>query len=379
MRRRLFIALALVLLAGMSYFALNSGVIKLPIDIPLLGHTEATAQPGTTGQGQGAGRRGERGPAPVEVAEAQEAVSATEILAIGSLMSDESVEVTSEASGRVEHIQFEEGKRVKAGDVLVRLDPSLTQAELKDAEARLELAQANFERNQSLRKTGAVAEQAYQEARTNLEVARAAVELARTRAAMMEVKAPFDGILGFRTVSVGAYVTAGTKLVNLEKIDQLKVEFSVPEVFLTQVSPGQKVEVTVDAWPGVTYEGTVYAINPHIDVNGRALQVRATLINNDLRLRPGLLARVIVKGKDEKRVVTVPESAVVLRGGETLIYRLENGRAIETQVTIGRRRNGQVEIIEGLAPKTQVVTAGHARLRNGSEVEIVTPAASVGG
>lgn len=374
MRRRVFIALTLVLLGGMSFYALNSGAIN----IPLAGRSEATAQP-TAGQGGGGERRGQRGPAPVEVTEAKEAVSSTEILAIGSLMSDESVELTSETSGRIEKILFEEGKQVKAGDILVQLDPSLAQAELRDAQARLELAQANYERNRSLQKTGAVTQQAYEEARTNLEVARAAVELARTRAAMTDVKAPFDGILGFRTVSVGAYVTAGTKLVNLEKINELKVEFSIPEVFLSQLNPGQKVEVTVDAWPGVTYEGTVYAINPHVDVNGRALQVRATLKNEDLKLRPGLLARIIIKGKDEKRVVTVPESAVVSRGGETLIYRLENGKAIETQVTIGRRRNGQVEIIEGLEPKTQVVTAGHGRLRNGSEVEIVTPAASVNG
>ena len=373
MHRRVSVVLALVLLAGISFYALNSGVIQIPV----VGRAEPTVQPA---QGQGAGeRRGQRGPAPVEVAEAQQAVSATEILAIGSLMSDESVEVTSETSGRVEEILFEEGRQVKAGDVLVRLDSSLTQAELRDAEARLELAQANYERNQSLQKTGAVARQAFEEARSNLEVAKAAVELARTRAGMMDVKAPFEGILGFRTVSVGTYVTAGTKLVNLEKINELKVQFSLPEVFLAQVSPGQKVEITVDAWPGVTYEGTVYAINPHVDVNGRALQVRASLKNDDLKLRPGLLARVIVKGKDEKRVVLVPESAIVSRGGETLIYRLENGKALETQVSIGRRRNGQVEILAGLEAKTQVVTAGHARLRNGSTVEIVTPAASVGG
>jgi membrane fusion protein (multidrug efflux system) len=374
MRRKLFIALALVVLAGISFYALNSGVIEFPVK----GWPDATAQQ-AGGQGAGGERRGQRGPAPVEVAHAKEAVSATEILAVGSLMSDESVEVTSETAGRVEEIQFEEGKEVKAGDVLVRLDPSLTQAELRDAEARLELAQANYERNQSLQKTGAVARQAYEEARSNLEVAKAAVELARTRAGMMEVKAPFDGVLGFRTVSVGAYVTAGTKLVNLEKINELKVQFSVPEVFLSQLSPGQTVEVTVDAWPTETYEGTVYAINPHVDVNGRALQVRARLRNKDLKLRPGLLARVIIKGKVQKPVILVPESAVVSRGGETLIYRLENGKALETQVTIGRRRNGQVEILEGLKANTQVVTAGHARLRNGSPVEIVTPAASVGG
>lgn len=375
MRNRIITVVALVLLAGFSFYVLNSGMISNPLS-GLWDAPAATQASQATGQGE---RRGARGPTPVEIAEAKEAVTTSEIAAVGSLMSDESVEVTSEAAGRVEEILFEEGKRVKTGDVLVRLDPALAQAELKDAEARLELAQTAYERNQALQKTGAVAKQAYEEARTNLEVARAAVELARTRAAMMVVRAPFDGILGFRTVSVGAYVTAGTKLVNLEKIDQLKAEFSVPEVFLSQLSPGQTVEVMVDAWPGEIYEGTIYALNPHVDVNGRALQARATLVNSDLKLRPGLLARVIVKGKEEKRVVTVPESAVVSRGGETLIYRLEDGKAVETQVTIGRRRNGQVEILQGLAANTQVVTAGHGRLRNGSEVEIVTPAASVGG
>ena len=370
MRKHIAIAAAFVLLGGISYYALNSGVVAIPVP----GKSEAASQ--ATGAGD---RRSQRRPAPVEVAEATQSVSATEILAVGSLMSDESVEVTSETAGRVQEILFKEGNRVKTGDVLVKLDDSLALAELKDAEARLGLAQATYERSRSLQKTGAVAKQSFDEALTNLEVAKAAVELARTRAEMLQVKAPFDGILGFRTVSVGAYVTAGSKLVNLEKIDELKVDFSVPEVFLAQLSPGQKVEVTVDALPGGIHEGTVYAINPHIDVNGRALQVRATLNNRDMELRPGLLARVIVKGKDEKQVVMVPESAIVARGGETLVYRLENGKAVETVVSTGKRRNGQVEILEGLKANTQVVTAGQARLKNGSEVEIVTPAGSAGG
>jgi membrane fusion protein (multidrug efflux system) len=370
MGKRLLIAAAFVILAAASFYALNSGAVRIPV----AGKVETSTTRGETGE-----RRGQRGPVPVEVAEAEETVTATEILAIGSLKSDESVEVTSEAAGRVEEILFEEGNQVKQGDVLIKLDASLALAELKDAEARLALAQATYERNRALQKTGAVAKQSYDEARTNLEVARAAAELARTRADKLQVKAPFDGLLGFRTVSTGAYVLAGTKLVNLEKIDELKVDFSVPEVFLSQVSTGQKVEVTVDAWPGQIYEGTIYAINPHVDVNGRALQVRASLDNADGALRPGLLARVIVKGKDERRVVTVPESAIVARSGESLVFRLEDSKAIETMVVTGKRRNGLVEILEGLSANTQVVTAGQARLKNGSVVEIVMPVGSAGG
>ena len=151
----------------------------------------------------------------------------------------------------------------------------------------------------------------------------------------MQVNAPFDGILGFRAVSVGAYVTAGTKLVNLEKIDKLKVEFSVPEVFLAQLSPGQKIEVTVDAWPGEVYEGSVYAINPHVDVNGRALQVRASLVNAGMKLKPGLLARSYAEGQGRTAGGRHSGKRHRAARGETFVYRLENGRAVETPVVGG--------------------------------------------
>jgi membrane fusion protein (multidrug efflux system) len=370
MVKRFLIVMALALLGVASYYALDRGMVKWPLALRQDVAAKATLRPDD---------RSQRRPVPVEVANAEPAVSTMEILAIGSLASDESVEVTSEAAGRVKEILFEEGNAVKKGDVLVRLDDALAVAEVKDAEARLGLAQTTYDRSRSLQKSGAATKQSYDEAATNLRVAQAAVDLAQTRAAMMQVNAPFDGILGFRTISVGAYVTAGTKLVNLEKIDKLKVEFSVPEVFLAQLSTGQKIEVTVDAWPGEVYEGTVYAINPHIDVNGRALQVRASLVNAGMKLRPGLLARVTLKGKDERQVVAIPESAIVPRGGETFVYRLENGRAIETPVVVGRRRNGIVEILKGLAPNAQVVTAGHARLKDGNEVEVVTAESGASG
>jgi membrane fusion protein (multidrug efflux system) len=370
MVKRILIVLALALLGVASFYALNRGMVRLPV--ASISNLWAQAP-------ERRDDRVQRRPIPVEVAQAQAAVSASEITAIGSLMSDESVEVTSEAAGRVEEILFEEGNDVKAGAVLVKLDPTLILAELKDAEARLTLAETSYNRTRSLQKSGASTQQSYEEALSNLEVARAAVELARTRADRMQVKAPFDGVLGFRTVSVGAYVTAGTKLVNLEKIDELKVGFSVPEVFLAQLSVGQQVELTVDAWPGETYMAIIYAINPHVDVNGRALQVRAQLVNDDLKLRPGLLARIVVKGKDERQVVAIPESAIVPRGGETFVYRLEGGKAVETPVQVGRRRNGIVEIVKGLAANAQVVTAGQARLKDGNEVEVVTAAAGASG
>lgn len=368
MTKRTLILLILVALAFGSFYAVHGGWLRTGAKL---------ADADATNSGASASARRPR--PSVEVATTTQSVTSTDISAIGSLLSDESVDVTSESAGRISQILFQEGNQVKTGDVLVRLDDTLALAELKDGEARLQLAQSTYERNEALQKSGAATKQSFDEAASNLEVAKAAVELARTRIEKLAVKAPFDGVLGFRAVSVGAYVQPGTKLVNLEKLDELKVAFSVPELFLSQIGPDQKVEVSVDAWPEDIFSGTIYAINPQVDVNGRALQVRAKLANTERKLRPGLLARVVVKGSDKKDVVMVPESAIVPRGSATFVYRVENGKALETAVTIGKRRAGTVEILEGLSPNVQVVTAGQSRLQDGSEVEVVESLSGAGG
>ena len=201
------------------------------------------------------------------------------------------------------------------------------------------------------------------------------------------VVAPFPGRVGLRKVSPGGFVAIGTPIVNLEKIDFLKVDFKLPELFLASVAVGQEVDIAVDAHPGKLFKGGIYAIDPQVDVNGRALALRARLPNPDLLLRPGLFARVLVKGKQTREVVLAPESAIVPRGGETFVFRVENGKAMETKVKLGERRGAEVEIVEGVMPNTQLVTAGQLKLRNGIGVEVIdsatpaekTPAAKKGG
>jgi len=158
--------------------------------------------------------------------------------------------------------------------------------------------------------------------------------------------------------------------VNLEKIDELKVDFKVPELRLSEIRVGQTVEVS-DALPNRKFAGTIYAIDPLVDANGRALQIRARLANGDRILRPGLFARITIKGRDEQNVVWVPESAINPRGGETFVYRVQDSKAVETKVRLGERKGGNVQI-EGLNADTTVVTAGHQRLRDGAAVEVVT-------
>ena len=310
---------------------------------------------------------------PVEVAAATTKTLSDDITAVGSLLSDESVQIAAETSGRVAEIRFTEGDTVAAGAILITLDDALITAQLADAQARLTLAKANYERAASLRKSGTASQTTLDTAQSELSVQQAAYDVIRTQHEKLSIKAPFPGVLGFRTISTGAYVTAGTPLVNLEKIDQLKVNFSVPEFYLSKLATGQKIEIIADALPGTLFEGTIYAIDPAVDVNGRAIRVKATLANQDGKLRPGLLARITVKGAP-RTAVTIPESALVPRGNDFLVYKTDNGKAKETKVLAGRRENGFVEILDGVEIGQQVVIAGQSRLRDGVNVEIVQPA-----
>ena len=373
-----FACAVLLLSAGAAFYATEGKLWGLPqhlgIDPSALLKTappEKAAEPKNK-KGEGAERSAGRQGVAVEATTAVSTSSTEDLRAIGTLQSDESVQISSEITGRITEIPLGEGSHVNAGDGMVRLDDALAVAELDDAQARYNLAQGNLGRANSLAKSGNVTERARDEASTNAETARAALELAKVRLAKHTIRAPFSGVAGIRKVSPGAYIAAGAPIVNLEKIDTLKIDFKLPELYLSQVKTGQTIEISVDALPGRTFTGTIYAIDPHLDVNGRALNIRARLENPELILRPGLFARVRVKGQVKRNVLVVPESAIVPRGEEKIVFRVENGQALEAKVTLGSRNNGLVEILEGLAVDATVVTAGQQKLKDGSQVEIVT-------
>jgi len=366
-------AIALLLIAGaVGYYVVKGN----PFPTAPRGEQAAAKADGGRGERQRSGERGQGGrgggrAVPIEVAVARKATATDDLWSIGSLRSDESVQISSEVTGRIAEITFKEGEQVKSGDVLVKLDDALATAEVADAKARLELAQANFERAQNLSRSGSGTERALDEATSALGTARATLQLAETRLNKLTITAPFDGRVGLRDISIGAYATPGAPIVNLEKIDQLKVNFRVAETLLSQVTVGQEVEVRVDAFRDKIYPGTIYAIDPQVDVNGRSLRIRARLPNPDLELRPGLFARVIIKGLEEREVVRIPESAVVPSGQDKLVYSVVGGKAKENKVTTGRRRAGEVEVLTGIEEGTQVVISGQTRLREGAPVEVI--------
>lgn len=297
----------------------------------------------------------------------------------GTLRSDEDAVISAEISGRVNGVHFTEGQTVEQGDLLFTLDDAIYRAELSTAEANLELSRRNNERAIELLQRNAGTERARDEAQAQLAINEAEVNLARTRLDKTRIAAPFGGVVGLRQVSVGEYVTPGQDLVNLEDIDPIKVDFPVPERYLSSVEVGQSVEVAVEAWPERTFEGEVYAIDPQIDARGRSIAVRATIDNQERLLRPGLFAAVRLITERREQALLVPEQAVFAQGPRQLVYVVVDGAARLTEVGLGERRVGQVEITSGLEAGDVVVTAGHMKLRDEAPVRIVDPAGPDGG
>jgi len=166
-------------------------------------------------------------------------------------------------------------------------------------------------------------------------------------------------------------VTPGDKLVNLTDIDTIKVDFRLPELALTSVHAGQRIVVTVDAVPHRTFEGTIYAIDPTVDENGRAIRLRARIPNPDHVLYPGLFARVKVVVQRRENAMLIPESAIFARNQDRLVYLVVKGHAVLTKIRIGQRQPGQGEVLSGLEPDSVVITAGHQQVREGSLLDIV--------
>ena len=292
------------------------------------------------------------------------------ITAVGSLRSDESVTLRPEVAGRISAIGFQEGQRVAKGAVLVQLDPAVPQAEVQQANANLTLAKTKYNRAVDLAKSNFISGQAKDEADNNLRISEAALQLAEAKLAKMTIRAPFAGIIGLRSVSMGDYVKEGADLVNLESIDPLKVDFRVPEVYMRQVQVGQALQVQLDALPGKTFEGKVLAVNPLIDAAGRAVVIRAVVRNPDTSLRPGMFTRVRLITRNAQDAMVLPEQALVPQGDQQFVFRIVDGKAVRTKVEVGQRRDAKVEVLNGVNKDDIVVTAGQLKLRDGAPVTI---------
>lgn len=297
-----------------------------------------------------------------------------EVSAIGTLEADQSIVVTPEISGIVTSIDFEDGQRLEQGDLIVTLNDEDLKARLQQAEAQLTLSQANFERARKLVSRGSGTKRSRDEALNALKSAEAQRALAQAALDKGTIRAAFSGIVGLRQVSLGQYVTPGQPIATLADVDNLRIDFRVSEIYLTEVEKGQTVDITFDALPGETFRGTVSAIDPVIDVEGRAIKVRALLANNEGRLRPGLFGRVKIVTQTRDSIV-VPEQAIIstagsdATGSKAVFVVSEDGKAHMRPVELGVRQPGKVEIRSGVKEGERVITAGQMKVRDGAPVQ----------
>lgn len=293
------------------------------------------------------------------------------IALVGTLIANEAVDIKSEIEGLIDEIRFEEGQQVKAGDVLATIDRHKLNAELAQAEANLRLAESTKQRYAMLAATRAVSKQEIDQAAMSDETARAVLERVEAQLKDATVVAPFEGVLGERLVSVGQYVSRGQMLTTLIDGDPMKAEFHVPERYLTQMSEGQRIEISVSAYPGKQFLGEVYFIAPEVNESTRTVLVKAKLPNPDGELRRGMFANLQLVLQVRERAITVPESALMMQGDSVFVYTVdESGVVAMRPVQVGVRLAGEVEILSGIAPDETVVVEGIQKIGPGATVTV---------
>lgn len=316
--------------------------------------------------------------AAVEVAKVDTMTLVDETQAVGSLRSRQGVMMRPEVGGRVKHIFFSDGQRVRKGQVMVQFEDQLQQAQVSQAKAELSIAEANHKRNQELVTQNFISKRSLDESGAALEVSRAKLALADATLQRLKVLAPFDGVTGLKQVNVGDYLKDGADIVNVEDLDAVLLDFRLPERFQAKIRAGQKAQLTVDALPGRPFSAIVQAVDPLIEANGRSVGVRGCIDNRQRQLRPGMFARVNAVFGVRENALVIPEEAIIPQGGRTFVVKVVPGEQAGTLVServvvkVGLRQPGKVEILEGLAAGDTVVTAGHQRLqKDGTAVRVV--------
>ena len=308
---------------------------------------------------------------PVKAAPVRIGTVTHDVTAVGTLLANESVMIRPEVAGRVAAIHFDEGQTVAAGARLVALDAAEVQAQLDASRADARLTEQRAERAAELFKKNFISQQALEDAREAHKKATAQRQENEARAAKTDIRAPFAGIVGLRQVSAGAYLKAGEDIVRLDKIDVMKLDFRVPEGYLGKIRRDQPVAVRVDAFPGEQFPGRVYAVETSVDEKTRTVQLRGRVENKGLKLRPGMFARVVLELGSNDKAALIPEQAIVPRGDRNFVFRVVDGKAALTEVAIGARSPGQVEIVKGLKPGELVVTDGQIKLQDGMPVAVM--------
>ncbi|HEX5051044.1 MAG TPA: efflux RND transporter periplasmic adaptor subunit [Planctomycetota bacterium] len=308
---------------------------------------------------------------PVVLSTVVQAPFADSLEALGTAIANESVQLTANRSDLVRAIHFDDGQEVKAGELLVELETAEEEAMLAEAQAMLDERKAAHRRAVELATQQIAPESEVETALAQLEAARAKVRSIEVAIADHAVRAPFAGRLGLRQVSIGSLVQQSMVIATLDDLSVMKIDFTIPETWLSAVRVGMPIAAQTDAWPDERFPGQVSALDTRLDPHTRSATVRAQVPNPKRLLRPGMLMKVVVD-RGESASLQVPEEALMQKGDMHYVFVVgEDDTARQKDVVVGRRRVGRVEVLGGLEAGQRVVVQGLTRVRDGVQVHVV--------
>ena len=326
---------------------------------------------GGQGGGPGKGGQGRAGQGPAPAVDGFVVISKNlreDIVASGSLLAAEQVDIYPEISARITQLNIREGQPIAKGALLVKLFDADLRAQLQKLQAQADNARRTEERNKQLLARGGISQQEYDIVTTNLRSSLADIELVRANLQRTEIRAPFSGIIGLRNVSAGAVVSPSTLIARLQQISSLKLDFSIPEKYGQAVRTGSAISFLVDGATNPS-QGEVYAIEPGVEEQTRNLRIRARVNNTTARFRPGTFARVTLTIQNERSLV-VPTQAVIPQTRTNQVIVVKNGKAQFRDVKTGLRTAGTIQILSGVQAGDTVATTGLLFLKADSPVKI---------
>lgn len=316
---------------------------------------------------------GARGPTAVIVSPVVSKMYNDTVEALGTTRANEMVVVTADTAEKVTKIYFEEGQDVKKGDLLITLAKGEENAALKAAQAELYEAQSSYNRAKELQATNAISKAVIQERLSALNQSRAAIAGVTARLDELAITAPFDGVIGLRNISVGSLIRPSDMITTIDDISVIKVDFDVPSLFLPALKKGMTIIGKTEAFGERAFTGKVQTIDTQVDPLTRTVTVRGVIPNEDRVLKPGLLMTINLI-KNERQALIIPEEALIKRAKKNFVFVVgeKEGKAIavEKEIQIGTRRNGEIEVISGLNEQDKVINHGTLKVKNGAEIKI---------
>jgi membrane fusion protein (multidrug efflux system) len=289
----------------------------------------------------------------------------------GTLKPDEEVDLSFETAGKIIKINFTEGTRVRKGDLLAKMNDKPLQAQLEKLQVQLKMSEAKEFRQKSLLDKDAISQESYDQMVTDVQSIKADINLIRARISETELRAPFDGMIGFRYLSEGSYATSSTKIAKLIKISPIKIEFSLPEKYSSELKIGYPVKFSIDGNDKI-FDAAIYAIEPKIDVDTRVINLRALFPNIGEELFPGKYAHLVVELSKIDSAIAIPSEALIAETEGEKVFIYKKGKAQSVSVNMGLRTESKIQITSGLHFGDTLITTGIMQLRQSLPISLDT-------